>query len=71
MEVLIFRTDISGSNGLNLLKSLFNRMWQVKDWSVDLEDSDRVLRIESVHLSVDRVEDMVCDLGISCHELGD
>ncbi len=70
MEVLIFRTDIKSSNTLDLLKSLFSTMWQIKSWSVDLEDTDRVLRIESVHLSPNRVEDMVSQLGITCNELG-
>ncbi len=69
MEVLVFKTNIADVTGMRLLKGLFNKMWQVKNWSVDLEDDDRVLRIESVHLSSNRISSMVCDLGISCSEL--
>ncbi len=69
MEVLIFRTDINSTIGLSLLKTLFNKMWQIKSWSVDLEDDEKVLRVESVHLSADKIAGMVTGLGISCREL--
>lgn len=47
MELLIFRTDIKSKKKVKSLKSILNNHTDILDWSIDLEDIDNVLRIES------------------------
>jgi len=45
MQVLIFKTNIDNQGRLRHISPLFANHPQVRDWSVDLEDCDHVLRI--------------------------
>jgi len=47
MELLLFRTDIKSKKKVKSLKPVFNNHSDIIKWSVDLEDIDNVLRIES------------------------
>ena len=47
MELLIFKTDIKSKKKVKSLKPVFNSNKDIISWSVDLEDIDNVLRIES------------------------
>lgn len=46
MQILIFRTSISTRNDLKRLRELLSRYPQVEKWNVDLEDWEKILRIE-------------------------
>ena len=43
MQILIFRTSISTRNDLKRLRELYPK---VEKWNVDLEDWEKILRIE-------------------------
>ncbi|MET2984744.1 hypothetical protein [Aureibaculum conchae] len=47
MELLIFKTDIKSKKKVKSLKPVFNGNKDIINWSIDLEDIDNVLRIES------------------------
>jgi len=47
MEILIFQTDIKSVEKMALIEPLFNNHADILNWSVDLEDIDKVLRIEA------------------------
>lgn len=47
MELLIFQTNIASKKKVDLLTPMFNKHTEILNWSVDLEDIDRVLRIEA------------------------
>jgi len=46
MQILIFRTSISTRTDLKRLRELLSRYPQVEKWNVDLEDWEKILRIE-------------------------
>ncbi len=46
MNLLIFRTDVKTKNKVNVVKPIFNNHPIIKNWSIDTEDIDKVLRIE-------------------------
>jgi hypothetical protein len=46
MEILILKTNIE-LDDLPRLKQLFDKMPSIKKWTIDLDDCDHVLRIES------------------------
>tara|TARA_B100000809_G_C15137330_1_gene531259 strand:+ start:4452 stop:4670 length:219 start_codon:yes stop_codon:yes gene_type:complete len=47
MNILIFKTDISNQEKINQLKLIFINQFEIFKWSVDIEDIDNILRIES------------------------
>ena len=47
MNLLIFQTDIKSKKKVNYLHPVFNEHDDILKWTVDLEDIDKVLRIEA------------------------
>lgn len=52
MQILIFRTSISTRTDLKRLRELLSRYPQVEKWNVDLEDWEKILRIECNGLTI-------------------
>ena len=60
MELLIFETNITSKKKLQSLGPVFNNHSDILKWSVDLEDIDKVLRIEATpNLSEEKVMDLI------------
>lgn len=68
-HILIFRTNITTVDDVALLKQLFSNHPEVAHWNVDLEDSDRVLRIVSETLNCDQITELLKFYGFSCMDL--
>jgi len=47
MNLFILRTDIKSLTKLNSIKALFNNHSKIIEWSIDLEDIDKVLKVRS------------------------
>lgn len=45
MQVLVFKTNINDMERLRHVRPMFVNHPKVKEWSVDLEDCDHVLRV--------------------------
>ncbi|OUS00401.1 hypothetical protein A9Q86_10545 [Flavobacteriales bacterium 33_180_T64] len=72
MDLLIFRTDIKSKKKVKSLKSIFNKHSGILKWSIDLEDIDNVLRIETKkNLSEGEVIDLVKEQGFYIKTLAD
>ena len=67
-EVLVFRTDIVGKSDSENLKQILKDS-RIKNWNIDQEDIDNVLRVESNEMSPAEVIEMVTKLGYMCEEL--
>jgi hypothetical protein len=71
METLIFKTNIEMQD-LPRIKQRFDALTSIKKWSIDFEDCDRVLRIESpVENTLPVVISEVESMGLVCIDLGD
>ncbi|MFN8352807.1 MAG: hypothetical protein U0Y10_00045 [Spirosomataceae bacterium] len=70
-EVLVFRTNIHGESDANRICRELNQLELVKLCNVALDDCDRVLRVESLGISVSSVIGYVNQLGFACEELPD
>ncbi len=46
-KVIVLKTNIQSEQMLRLVAPIFKKENHVKKWSVDLEDCDKVLRVES------------------------
>lgn len=60
MEILIFQTDIESEENVASIEPVLNNHTHILNWSIDLEDIDNVLRIETTaSLTEEAVIEMV------------
>lgn len=72
MKVLVFKSGINSESEIEMVAKVLEENSGIHRWSVDLEDIDKILRIESVdELSEWEVVGMVKSAGIECEELPD
>ena len=69
MEVLVFKTDIVEKSDSENLRRILTDDGRIKNWNIDQQDIDNVLRIESSEMSPADVIKLVTRLGYMCEEL--
>jgi len=71
MPLLIFKTNIGTKRQLNALRPLLNNQMTIKRWTVDMEDIDKVLRIEAIEPLEERhIINLIRAKGLYCEVLG-
>ncbi len=70
-KILVFKTNLESETDCQILHVLFETDAQIVSWNVDLEDTDRVLRIESASHSSACIIQKVTQAGYICEELPD
>ncbi|WP_248723367.1 hypothetical protein [Seonamhaeicola sp. ML3] len=69
-RIHILKTNITSKPAVNTLKLLFNAHPDIVRWSIDLEDIDKVLRIETnSNLQQEDIIEQVTARGFYCEEL--
>ncbi len=69
--VLVFKTSVT-FNTIGLVKPILDKlMHRTEKWSFDLEDCDRILRVESVSVQAAVIQEKIRSLGMLCEELED
>jgi hypothetical protein len=71
MEVLVFKTSVNTEQHIEELALILNELIQPPSWSFDLEDCDRILRIESPNNISGVVANAIIQQGFECVELQD
>jgi hypothetical protein len=71
MEVLVFKTSVTTEQHIEELAPLLNSIIQPPNWNFDLEDCDRILRIETAHNIAPAVVSVINQQGFYCEELLD
>ena len=69
--VFVFKTNISNRLQTKRLCKQFEEQLSISKWSFDLEDCDKVLRIESSFEVTKQVIQLMQENGYSCEELVD
>lgn len=69
MKVLVFKTNLRFKKQINAVTPHINNLQGIARWNVDLDDIDKVLRIESTDLSPRSVEATLQQAGYFCEEL--
>ncbi|NVK52562.1 MAG: hypothetical protein HWD85_06480 [Flavobacteriaceae bacterium] len=70
MKLIILRTDIKTKKEVKKVKSFLNAHPQIINWSVDVEDIDNVLRIESTdQLRETQLIEHIKERGFYCEDL--
>lgn len=69
MEVLVYKTNINDPHDVERIKPFFKEQSEILKWNVDIEDDDRVLRVEAHSDMSGKIETLVCQAGYWCKEL--
>jgi hypothetical protein len=67
--VHVFKTNIRRTTDRLQLAPVFNTIPGIEKWNVDLEDCDKVLRVETKTLSPASITQLVRQAGFQCEEL--
>lgn len=69
MEILIFKTNVTSKKKASKIGSLLSSVPTIKQWSFDLDDCDKVLRVVATRLNPDFVESLLQAAGFKCQVL--
>jgi len=69
MEILVFKTNVSSKKKVSKVSSLLTSVAAIKGWNFDLDDCDKVLRIEAIDIKPGFVESLLHTAGFNCQEL--
>ncbi|HWV75255.1 MAG TPA: hypothetical protein VN040_26235 [Pseudosphingobacterium sp.] len=68
-QVLIFRTSVNAQKHVQQVAALFNSIKLIKQWSFDLDDCDRILRVVSLNVQPEMIENLLRTEGIYCEHM--
>ncbi|UPT65918.1 MAG: hypothetical protein M0D57_15590 [Sphingobacteriales bacterium JAD_PAG50586_3] len=69
MEVLVFKTSVDTEQHIEQLAPVLNSLIQPPSWNFDLEDVDRILRVESDQDIANNLVLALTEKGFLCVEL--
>jgi hypothetical protein len=67
--ISIFRTSVDSSDDLNKLKPYLNALMEDLRWTIDLFDSDKILRVKSTVNKNKEIISIINGLGFDCENL--
>ncbi|MEZ4904517.1 MAG: hypothetical protein R2822_23605 [Spirosomataceae bacterium] len=70
-NILIFKTNIKTEEDKHKIAPLLDALLSIRRWTVDCEDCDCVLRIESDNLTEDEIIKLIQQGGFTCEVLND
>ena len=68
-QIFIFKTNVSSRELVGKVEVVLKSISQIKQWSFDLDDCDRVLRIVSLNLEPMMIEQLLGTEGIYCEHM--
>lgn len=71
MEILIFKTNIQLQSEIEQLTPHLSVLPEIQGWNVDLEDRDKILRIEAQSNITSQIQYIMEKAGYLCYELED
>ena len=69
MIISIYKTDVNTKSKLRKAKPVLNRILLDSKWNFDLEDRDKILRVESKKSCSEFLIAELFKIGINCEEL--
>jgi len=71
MNIFIYKTNIASEHDLKTLERALEPHECISRWSVDCEDIDHVLRVETTNTNTGYIARIVAQAGYHCEELPD
>jgi hypothetical protein len=69
MEILVFATNVNTRQEVESLRPCLNLLPGIHRWNFDLDDCDRVLRVETLSTRAEAIRNTLSDQGFFCTEL--
>jgi len=69
LSCLVFRTSLNDKDDVERVSGILNSLKGITDWHVDLDDWEKVLRIESEGVPAANIIDALQIAGVSIEEL--
>lgn len=69
--ISVFKTNVASKEQIQEVEQILIKLPGIIDWSFDLEDSDRILRVIQTDPQPDQVVTHLQQKGFSCEELQD
>jgi len=69
MDILIFATSVEKPQQVSKVKTLLTSVQSISQWNFDLEDCDKILRVEADGISPRFIETLLQTAGFNCQEL--
>jgi cell fate (sporulation/competence/biofilm development) regulator YmcA (YheA/YmcA/DUF963 family) len=69
MEILVFKTNLTNTRHIKNVRPALNLHPYIKEWNVDLNDCDKILRVVAENIPATEVESIVSIAGYLCEEL--
>ena len=69
MEVLVFKTNVRNKKHVTEIAIRLEQFPDINRWNFDLQDKDKILRIETLDLSPKIIETTLHQAGYYCEEL--
>ncbi|EDM38923.1 hypothetical protein PBAL39_22660 [Pedobacter sp. BAL39] len=66
--IVIFKTNVANTTDLEMLKPQLDEHLIGSRWNFDLEDCDKILRVESAHEITESVIKLLQENGFFCEE---
>jgi hypothetical protein len=71
LHILVFKTNIRYKKDIKIIEQHLNPNLSIVKWNVDMDDNDKILRIESTHNNPDDIIYIINKVGFECEELID
>lgn len=68
-NIFVFKTNINTLYDKLVVKEVLTARLQIEEWSVDLQDCDRVLRVVTPCNTPNEIIELITETGYECHEL--
>jgi len=69
MEILVFKTNVNSRRKATRIGNLLADVPTIRQWNFDLDDCDRVLRVEATEPDTSVVASLLRAAGFVCEEL--
>ena len=69
MEIEVFKTNIKKKNDARQIIQKLNSLFPELKVNFDLDDCDKILRVEGGNISVDQITYFICQIGFQCNPL--
>ena len=67
--VYVFKTSVKFKKQIKEIAQELDKITEIQKWNFDLEDCDKILRIETTKLKPKEITNLLNSLGFNCNEL--
>lgn len=68
-ECLVFHTNLQTKTDVEYISEAMNNLPGILDWSVDLEDWEKVLRVEGIGIRAGQIETLLRSFHVDIREM--